>query len=249
MIQMLMKKKKWIENIPDEIPENFEENREKGENDSKICEIIRQDDISRFVQYITLTNTSLKSTFKNSTFETNSFLLKQYQISLIEYATFFGSNKIFQYLLTRKVNLTNSLWYYAIHGKSSQIINTLIENHIKPNERYDLYYYYGDEVNEEDVMFLDCLKESVKCHHNGIVDYFCANHFLDEKKSNSIRFSTSLEYLNFEFFICEDINESIFFDLCRYNYYSFVDVLLKTKDVDVNERIKYEQIFIFVFLK
>ena len=52
--------------------------------------------------------------------------------TLIEYTVFFGSNQIFNYLITRELKLTPSLWLYAIHSKNAEIINILEENYIEP---------------------------------------------------------------------------------------------------------------------
>lgn len=51
-------------------------------------------------------------------------------ISIIEYASFFGSIQIFQYLIMNKVELKPSLWLYAIHSQNAELISLLEENKI-----------------------------------------------------------------------------------------------------------------------
>ena len=78
--------------------------------------------------------------------------------SLIEYATFYGSIQIFRYLVNKNVELTQSLWLYAIHSKSSELISFLEEKSIKPVSYYDVYV------------------ESIRCHHNEIAEYIIDNY-------------------------------------------------------------------------
>ena len=90
-----------MKNIYPDIFVNFEEKRQKGENDSYLCELIRTDSIEDFISYVNQKNISLSSKIKSSIFETNSFLVEK-EPSLIEYTAFFGSIQIFQYLLNKK---------------------------------------------------------------------------------------------------------------------------------------------------
>ena len=84
------------QDIQKEIPENFEENREKGENHSYLCELIRNDSVDEFIAYVNQKSISLSSKISDSIYETHSFLVKNKNIQLIEYAAFFGSIQIFQ---------------------------------------------------------------------------------------------------------------------------------------------------------
>ena len=93
------------------------------------------------------------SEVKQSVFETNPLLLEK-EATLIEYAAFFGSIKIFQYLKNNHVQMTPSLWIYAIHSKNAELINILEESCIDPPDK----------------SYLKCFEESIKCHHNEIAD-------------------------------------------------------------------------------
>ena len=148
----------------------FYEKRKKGENDNYICQIIQQDLIDDFVIYVNHKNLPIQTTkiIPESIFETNSFLLKN-EPSLIEYAAFYGSIQIFNYLKYNKVELSPSLWLYSIHGKSAEIISILEEEKVKPKDQnYDEY-----------------LKESIKCHHNDFAEYII-NNLIDK---NDMKFS------------------------------------------------------------
>ena len=111
----------------------FDEKRMIGENDTYICSLIRNDMVEEFIIYVNKTNLSCKSNIECSVFETNS-LLHGKNVSLIEYASFYGSLQIFQYLRMNNAILTPSLWYYAIHGKNAEIIHLLEEDHIIPQD-------------------------------------------------------------------------------------------------------------------
>ena len=80
------------------------------------------------------------------------------------------------------------MWIYAIHGNNPDIIHILEENCIEP----------------EDESYNECLKESIKCHHNEIAKYIqnkYMNVFKEIKessfKNNPISFG--FHYYNYEF--------------------------------------------------
>ena len=71
----------------------------------------------------------LKRSIQRSIFETNQFLFNKTP-TLIEYAAFFGSIQIFNYLLLNHVTITPSLYIYVIHGAHPEIIQ-IIEEKVK----------------------------------------------------------------------------------------------------------------------
>ena len=77
--------------------EAFISKRKIGENDSYICSLIREDSVEDFIAYTNRSNISLSSFVRFSLFETHQYL-KENKCSLIEYAAFFGSIQIFNYL-------------------------------------------------------------------------------------------------------------------------------------------------------
>ncbi|KAK8842169.1 hypothetical protein M9Y10_026399 [Tritrichomonas musculus] len=90
-----------------------------------------------------------------------------------------------------KVELTSSLWLYAIHGGDPRIIHILEENKIVPPKS----------------SFLLCLKESIKCHQNDIANYIYNNLMEESDWQNNIeqKFKENMDvygihYRNYEFF-------------------------------------------------
>lgn len=197
--------------------DNFEEKREIGENDDFIFEMIRKDLVEDFISYVNKTNFSLETRFMTSIFETNSFLVKSLSTSLIEYAAFHGSIQILQYLLFNKVEFNQSLWKFAIHGNNAEIIHLLEENKLKPDDEFLNQY----------------LEEAIKCHHNGIANYF-QNIYLQKEKYDA--YFQCFKYYNF-FFIENELlhNHFSLYDLCQYEYYDLVDFILKSEDDNIND--------------
>ena len=163
----LKDKNELLEEITKELPSNFYESRKLGENDQLICRYIQQDLIKEFIVYVNRNNTFLDEVIQPSIYETNELILRmnanKSQIRLIEYAAFYGSIQIFNYLRINKVILTPSIWIYAIHGKNAEIIHILEEN----------------KVWNEDPTYKNILFESIKCHHNDVVNYI-QNNYLKE---------------------------------------------------------------------
>ena len=90
---------------------NFEINRKIGVNESIICKFIRNDLIEEFIVHVNKTNIPLNSTINQSIYEITQFLLDKTP-TLIEYAAFFGSIQILQYLLFNGVELKPSIWLF-----------------------------------------------------------------------------------------------------------------------------------------
>lgn len=148
--------------------EHFEEKREEGENDSYICQLIRNDSIDEFISYTTQACIPItKLRIKKSIFETNSFLLNlNEEPYLIEYAAFFGSIQIFKYLRINNAEIRPIIWLYAIHSNNAELIHFLEDIHINPPD------------NSYSVV----LAEAIKCHHNDIANYIF-NNLLDQKQT------------------------------------------------------------------
>ncbi|KAK8840556.1 hypothetical protein M9Y10_030765 [Tritrichomonas musculus] len=209
--------------------DNFEENRHIGENESYICQLIRDDSVEEFITYTQKTNFSLSNTkIKQSIFESNSFL-NENTPTLIEYAAFFGSVQIFQYLRLNGAEITESLWLYAIHSNNADLIHLLEELGIKP----------ADETYEE------CLLESIKCHHNDISRYIEDNLLVrnvkTEGKLKEDIISCSFCYSNYKYFPYEFDKYYAFLYLDRYNHSKLVNIFIE------NEKKKVERIKIFNF--
>ena len=210
------------------LPENFYEKRKIGENDSVICELIQKNLIEDFVRYTTQTSYSLNSTIKPSIYETNSLLLKKEDVSLIEYAAFYGSKEIFDYLILNNINLTQSLWEYAIHGKNADIIHALEKNKIQPDGSYEIIF-----------------KESIKCHHNAIADYIEMNYL--EKQNLDETLIHSLKYYNFYFIQAQMVDEKVMPYLIQYDYDFLVDIFADEEGFDANMNLIHIYLFLIQF--
>lgn len=211
-----------------EITENFERNRKNGENEDYLSELIRNDMIEEFIKHIHQANLLLNISVKPSIFETNSILLQK-KPNLIEYAAFFGSIQILKYLYINNVEVSPSLWLYAIHSENPEMIHFLEEKKIKP----------------ENESFEACMKEAIKCHHNDIANYIQANLLNEAIEAKNLKFkynenvlSYAFHYFNFSFFP-ENFNstEFIFYYLCQFDHYTLVELFLNIRKINLTDTI------------
>ncbi|KAK8881653.1 hypothetical protein M9Y10_004397 [Tritrichomonas musculus] len=197
-------------------PELFEEYRKNGENTDEIAVLIRKDLIDEFITYVSQKEYPLNSKIEDSLFETNSYLLKK-GATLIQYAAFYGSIQIFKYLQKNGAKLSPSIWFYAIHGDSAEIISILNENQIKPI----------------DETYCQCFYESVKCHHNEMAVYIMKNFITNKSELNNNELF--FKYYNLKYIECNEIEtKSLFFIAIKYEYAYLVKIILETTDIDAN---------------
>ena len=199
--------------------DEFERKREKGENDSYICELIRNDSIREFVFHVNQANVNLSGKINPSIFETNPFLQAN-PPELIEYAAFFGSVKIYKYLRSKEVKMNPSLYAYAVHSRNAKMIH-LLEN---------------DELISTQGAYEAALNESFKCFHAEISEYII-NNLIDQKERES--FSYLSLYYNFDIML-DDVNRFLCFCyFCAINYVQMVKYLLSIEgfDIDLNKEI------------
>ncbi|KAK8837292.1 hypothetical protein M9Y10_036722 [Tritrichomonas musculus] len=205
--------------------DSFDQKRHEGENDSYVCYLIRQDAAEDFITYVNQTNLSLNSQIKYSIFETNPFLIEN-GASLIEYAAFFGSITIFQFLRLNNVELTPSLWLYAIHSNNAELIHLLEQNKVDPSPDLDKQKY--------ERIFI----ESIKCHHNEIAEYIKAN-YLDDQNENEEKnediLSTILQSHNYSYFPSNFTHENDFYHLVINDYHKLSNLFLKRKQRTINQ--------------
>lgn len=179
-----------------------------GENDSPVCSLIREDSIEDFKAYVNQTKLPLSTKIERSIFETNSFLISiGKKPSLIEYAAFYGSIQIMQYLKDNGCKLKEKLWFFSIHSNNSEAIQFCEENQL--DSKFDDYEnlirhskWYVPEYRTEDKKNLIILREAVKCHHNDIYNNI---------KNNLISQNSEEKY--------KDVFESYIVDLYNYNFY------------------------------
>ena len=213
---------------------NFDKKRAIGENTSIICDLIRKDEIKDFIIYKNRNIISSSSLIPLSIFETNSFLLEKKETSLIEYAAFFGSIQVFQFLKMNNAKLKASLWLYAIHGRNADIIHLLEENHIHPRHLFDDIKNHPSYYHS----FQPCLEESIKCHHNEIAQYILYNKITDQNVIEIINNDYHDSYCSkcfhhnnfselFDSYINFDQNTFIFYYACQFNYMKIVKLCIK----------------------
>ena len=217
---------KYIEqnNFNEDDPD-FDTKRKTGENEQEICRMIRNDSIDEFLDHLKKTNLPLSSKIEPSIFETNLFLIHK-KLTLIEYAAFFGSFQIFKYLIENNVQISSSLWIYAIHGNNISLIHLLEEKKILP----------------DDETYKACIKESFKCHHNAIAKVLVYNH---TQKVEDV-FSWAIQFYNFRSFpenfeeilkgvkIINSKECDIYYNMIEYDHYTLLDFFLKTNQPDIN---------------
>ena len=195
--------------------------RKRGENDNAISIMIQNDLIDEFIIYVNQTNLPLTSKIRKSIFETNIFLLKK-EPTLIEYSAFYGSIQIFRYLYLNGVELKNSLWLYAIHGRNPELIHIL--------EEYKVYLHD----------FKDVIKESIKCHHQELIIYI--TNVKMEFRAGIITSSLlqCIKSYNYEYFSDDYLNSNIQKELCRNDYYFITKTLLEGElmKLEVNDAYK-----------
>ena len=174
--------------------EKYDETRKIGENHLYICSLIRNDSIKEFISYVNKSNYPLSSRIKRSPFETNELLQGRGEVTLIQYAAFFGSIQVFQYLKMNEVELTPSLWLYAIHSNSPEMIHILEENNVPITELFEYVshpiFARVDKKNASKGKILNALKElmneAIKCHHNDIFNYLQNNFDLEKNTKEPI---------------------------------------------------------------
>ncbi|KAK8854148.1 hypothetical protein M9Y10_016705 [Tritrichomonas musculus] len=214
---------------------SFLEKRRIGENDSPASLLIRNDSVDEFREKFGNKPTSwFTKDITESIFETNPFLCQK-NPSYIEYSAFFGSIKIFKYLLSAKKEFTNSILSFAIHGRNIEIIQ-LIEGKFK--------------FKPSDMALVESFVESLRVFHNELTDHLYEKYYNNPQLRKKLS-TNCFQYFNFISFIDEMINEvsqafqlcnekgnkesnNMFCHLCESDYIKFVELFLKEKNLNVN---------------
>ncbi|KAK8898112.1 hypothetical protein M9Y10_000381 [Tritrichomonas musculus] len=222
-----LKDERFIEQMNKEVEENFYEKRREGENDDYLCELIRNNEIKEFIKFTEQRNLPLESGIKQSIFETNLLLSYKNKISLIEYASFYGSNDIIKYMEKKGVKLTSYMWFYAIASRNAELIRYLEDNHVSCHD------------------YEDILSISIECHYNEISNYIIDNLIKEEDLQDNI--DNQCEY-NLYQFACESRNycffptsmkyKNMFFYSCKFDYFTLVKLYLSEGTIDINAKIR-----------
>lgn len=216
-------KKEDIDKIKRTLPinfnQNFESKRTIGKNDDKIYKIIRHDLVDDFK------GLNENKTIKNfwdkinpSIFETNTFLINQRYTKIIDYVAFYGSIKIFNYMVSENVTLQSTIWPYAIHGANTEIIDILLTKNI--------------EIEN----FSECLNESINCCNDNITKHIINKYYLNDEEKKFIAAKFSLISYNFSYFRTDLIDRDAIYELCRYDYGYLVNAILHMPGVNLNKK-------------
>ena len=173
----------------------FTKARSKGENTSTICQLIREDSIEKFDEYVTKNCIDLNGRIQRSIFETNPLLNKKRLPTLIEYAAFYGSVKIFNFLRMKGAKIEPFLMKFAVHSNKADMI-LLAEQFVDK-----------EDLSVEDFYQLS-FDETLKCHNFRLSEYFI-NKFVNYPKMDK-----SVKWLNYEYFPTT-IGESVFYYICK----------------------------------
>lgn len=106
--------------------DKFIELRSKGKNPNLVALSIRSDDVERLQQLLAQTNTSFDSTIEKSIFERFIFINDSSitkNITLIEYAAFFGSIKCFKFLYQKYKQIPKTTGLFAVAGGNYDIVH------------------------------------------------------------------------------------------------------------------------------
>ena len=211
-----------IETLGPDVLDDFEEKRNNGVNDSYLCELIREDSVIEFIKYINKINLPLSGIITPSIYETNTFFINR-NVTLIEYAAFYGSIQIFQYLRMNDVEIRPIIWLYAIHSNNGELIHLIEEEEMIKENNY---------INPQKLF-----KEAIKCHHNDIANYI-RNCMLPN--NYSFENSNIFKNHNYLFFDCCQIDyddKNIINRLVENNYYKIVKFILESNKAVFNEYI------------
>ncbi|KAK8878269.1 hypothetical protein M9Y10_005034 [Tritrichomonas musculus] len=208
----------------------FKQEREKGVKNDELMQIIRLDLIDKFTEKTNAEDRpfNFETEFCPSLFETNR-LLNESEVSLTEYALFYGSSKIVDFLFRHKYKMNSSVWLYAVHSNNPYIMSLLMKQKID----------YESPVT--------LLEESIRCHHSEAAKFILEKMINDEDRRHEIetRFFNSptsfgFQYNNFSS-VSEDISlKSAFFYSCQYRYMKMFELLLNSKEIDINATIVFK---------
>ena len=121
--------KEFINNIEELSKNDWELHKQlvrEGVNPSNIAKAIRIDDVEKLQEISSQNNFDFNQKIEPSLYERFSFVNEE-NVSLIDYAAFFGSIKCFKFLLLNGSNLTNS-GKFAVAGGNIEIINLCEQN-------------------------------------------------------------------------------------------------------------------------
>ena len=215
---------------------------QEGFNPSNIASAIRNDDVEKLQETSSQANFDFNQTIKSSLYERCSFINKG-NVSLIDYAAFFGSIKCFRFLFLNGSTIKTT-FKYAIAGGNHEIIHQCEQNQpifegsyesaIEFHRNEIFYYLYENKIIE----FNDFTKLGEECieHSNYEVLEYLENEGM-KIDSSIIETSTItgnlllFKYYNIKIFLQDNLFSSIEsdnFELLKY--------ILKQEGIDINSK-------------
>ncbi|OHS98180.1 hypothetical protein TRFO_09041 [Tritrichomonas foetus] len=205
--------------------EEFENNTKIPNNEPYsnigITQIIREDNLNAFIQYLS-----------NENFDLNSQIVNPYlnhEITLLEYSMIYGSINIFKYLWLNKALCSQESLKYSIIGGNYDIIH-ILEDETK--------YLFEEE----------CLRISIKYHQRAVTEYLLTtsrNNFSLSRKNKLLFYLDAFDFLELnnimeEYLIDENmgmheiVNEMIPLRISIVKTYLLFDFFLHSFDIDIN---------------
>ena len=147
----------------------------------------------------------------------------------------------------------------AIHGRDEEIIH-LIEDSFSKNKNEEEEKKDEKEENkseeeenedesENDFFYQQVIKESIKCHHIDISNYYLLGKYLhNEETKTQITLVDAIRYYNFGYIKKDFINESSFCYLCKYDYYILANIVFMDKNLDINKLMVLNNKYLIQFL-
>lgn len=188
-----------------------------------IAEVIRNDDIDSFIFIVSQKGNEFNynQTIINIRYERCDLLTQG--SSLIEYAAFFNSIKIFKYLFLNKAYFDYTLLDYAICGGSIEIIHILEQN--------------GYDIRES-------IKSSIKYFQNDIFSYIIDKYPTENNNINVIHFIfNDKDDEDFDLDEKDEYFESNFekYVSCNRNKYMYY---FTKRDFDINEEYSFKKYYV-----
>ena len=226
-----------IDHTKDHEYQEFEQKRRKGENESLICQLIRDDSLEEFISFVEKNNICLTGQIKRSIFETNKLFKDLWcEQNIIQYAAYHGSIKIIKYLISKGVSLDLETYLFAIHSNNIEILKLFESKKDELSKEEDdlIVSSCFSKYNDKEI-YESLLIEAIQCHHNDMVNFIMSN-YLKDKVINRLFLSYVLESYNYEFFPDNFIgfdNEKIFSIFCKKDYVFYSNYLLKNANAEI----------------
>ncbi|KAK8895648.1 hypothetical protein M9Y10_024118 [Tritrichomonas musculus] len=182
--------------------------RRLGKSEHRITQIIRNDDIDAFQEFISLQNFALTEQIPYSAYDTNDFANNEEKMPyLVECSAFYGSIKIFKYIFmslqSMNIELPTTLPSFAVAGGNYDIIH-IVEEHLKKNnnnlenvDRHNAPLGLLNNSDDDDNYLIDqrineiqAILGHLKSRNQNNVDEFIG--FFNQKRKELSSFSRSI---------------------------------------------------------